>query len=186
MEPWFVELVGRMRLEKTTSTLINRVGDENLYVFDAAGIALRRIGTKHVANEAARAWPRVTLKQQYGLIDPLSGIHLDLTAERCRTFLKSAEEWELGEALCEGILGHFDREGIEDVRQFIRESERDLGQEQVSLRCGLVAMCLITGDRFPEFDAWHRQAREVNWGWPGGDEWPQIADNFREVAEDSG
>jgi len=54
----------------------------------------------------------------------------------------------------------------------------DLDPDQWDLRHRLVATATITGERFPEYDAWHRDAVSTNYGW-GHIGRTRMAENFR-------
>ena len=41
----------------------------------------------------------------------------------------------------------------------------DFDPDQGDLQCDLVAMCTISGTKFPEFDQWYEELVQSNWGW---------------------
>ncbi|MCE9591171.1 MAG: hypothetical protein K8S99_11680 [Planctomycetes bacterium] len=177
LEPWIVELAGRLRMEKAIPLLIKRMGEDNESVIDEVGPALARIGTDAVIQGVNRAWRDVDTGGRFSLCEPLEHIHGDLSVERCLTFLEEEDDLDVALSLGHAALSHLDPVAIEPVRELVQTDEDDADPEQRDLRHKLVAACVIMGRTFPEFDRWYRESVESNWGWMDHDPYP-LAKSF--------
>jgi len=88
--------------------------------------------------------------------DLLCKIHLDATVKWVQKLLPDETGLLVRTNLCEALLGHFSHDAIEPARELLLHNE--LTPDLRHLRSNLIAYCKMLGTRFPEFDAWQREA----------------------------
>ena len=147
-------------------------------VADQCGDALGRIGTDAVAQAIAADWDCGDYDFQNIMSSALEKIHTDFCARLCLEFLHTDRYSEVSLELGNAVLSHFPTEGILPVSQLVLGDDDDLIPDQHDLRYRLVATATILGAAFPEYEAWHDDAVNTNYGWHSYEPM-RIAENFR-------
>ena len=152
-----VELAGMWRLEQAVprlSELLNQSSDstDDEWLFEACYRAMNRIGTDAVVRQLATDYAQFKTEAHGAAAQILGGISSD---ESVRTALELfAKETDLHSRcwLLIGALGNFETTAIPVAREFILQNP--LSPEVLEVRRDLLIACKLTGDRFPEYDAW--------------------------------
>jgi hypothetical protein len=158
LQPLMATLAGKMRLHAAIPMLVSNLGHRNGFWADKCLDALIDIGSEEVVTLVSDLYPGAPDDFRLYASDLLCQIHLDLTVERVLELLPSETELLPQIMLCEALIDHFSYEGIEPVRQFVKQHE--LTPNVRNLRSKLIATCKIMDTRFPEFDLWQAEARE--------------------------
>ena len=85
-------------------------------------------------------------------VEVLENIHSDLAADTCLQLLKQEQDEEIRALLATALLHQFASEGVTEARKIL--VNEDFEYEGIDLKGDLIETCLITGERFPEFDEW--------------------------------
>jgi hypothetical protein len=93
-------------------------------------------------------------------------------------FLDEEEDMDTAFGLGHALLSLFAFDGIEPVRKLVLEVGDELSPDHFDLRHHLVAATTIMETTFPEYEEWHKEAVETNWGW-GDFEHARLADAFQ-------
>jgi hypothetical protein len=164
MEPAAVRLAGRARLESTIPLLVARLNADDDILPDASAKALIRIGTPAVLEAIAAKFPGNDDHIHLAAIEPLEGIHSDLTVEKCLQLLGTKVDLGTRQHLADALLGQFASEGVEIARQLLLGRKLDF--ESRGLRNRLLETCTLSGERFPEYDEWlaaEKAEKEEHW-----------------------
>ena len=173
-----VELAGEMRLKEAIPLIIDRLFERNEPVLDECGPVLTKIGGDEVVEAVSECWANGDEEIRFTCTEALEHIHTDLSAETCLELLKDEDEFEIRLHLGQAVLSHFVLGHIDVIREMVLGDDDDLDPDQWDLRHRLVATATITGERFPEYDAWHRDAVATNYGW-GHIGRTRMTENFR-------
>jgi hypothetical protein len=166
LEPWIVELAGRLRLVDATPLILQRIEADNDAVLDQISSALIRIGGDAVVSAVIGIWPLVCTESRYMLAEVLKHIHTDAAHEHLLDCLKRRDDFDLEIYIANCALGHFSRRAIEASRQLLLEfDEKEMSGEHWDLRYHLIAAATLMDERFPEYEAWHDEAVACNYGW---------------------
>ncbi len=188
LESIVVELAGAMRLEKAIPVLVERLHEDDIGVTDSCITALSQIGGDKVVRGIAEQWPGADEEFRGSATNVLEHIHTDLSVEKCLEFLAVEEDPDMRLSLGHALLSHFADEAIDPVRKLVVGEEDELLPDEWDLRYRLVAACTIMGRSFPDYDAWHKNAVDTNWGWrdyePGRIRDHFIVDDEEEYDED--
>ena len=174
-----VGIAGLMRLEAAIPHIIERAHLAEKNTADNCGQALGRIGTDEVIEAIANDWECGDFDFRMIMCEALKMIHSDLCVEACLGFLYDEKDAEIQVELGYALLSHFSFDAIEPVHQLVQGDLADLNPEEAGLRFLLVATAMIMDLGFPEFDAWHEQAIEADWG-AYGLEQSRISENISE------
>jgi hypothetical protein len=177
-DAWIVELAGEMRLKEAIPLIIDRLFERNEPVLDECGSVLAKIGGDEVVEGVSEIWSNADFEIRSTCTETLEHIHTDLSAETCLELLKDEDEFEIRLHLGQAVLSHFVLGHIDVIREMVLGDDDELEPDQWDLRHRLVATATITGERFPEYDAWHRDAVSTNYGW-GHIGRTRMAENFR-------
>jgi len=177
-DAWIVELAGEMRLKEAMPLIIDRLFERNEPVLDECGPVLTKIGGDEVVEAVSECWANGDEEIRFTCTEALEHIHTDLSAETCLELLKDEDEFEIRLHLGQAVLSHFVLGYVDVVREMVLGDDDELEPDQWDLRHRLVATATITGERFPEYDAWHRDAVSTNYGW-GHIGRTRMAENFR-------
>jgi hypothetical protein len=178
VDSWIVELAGEMRLKEATPLIIDRLFDQDESVLDECSFALTKIGGDEVVEAVSECWSNADFEIRSICTETLEHIPSDLSADACIQLLSEEEDSDIKLMLGHGVLGQFTLGHVDSVRELVLGDDDELEPDQWDLRHRLVATATITGERFPEYDAWHQEAVSTNYGW-GHIGRPRIADNFR-------
>jgi hypothetical protein len=181
-DPWLVELAGHMRIKEAIPQIIERISEGDEVVIDECGMTLARIGGDEVVRAIADEW--WDADREFRNVAPyaLEHIHSDVSAETCLEFLAAEDDCETALMLGNAVLGNFVAGHAEAVRQLVVGLDDELMPDQWDLRYRLVAVTTITGETFSEYDVWHDDAVDTNYGW-GDRERLRISENFKSDAE---
>lgn len=153
MEPLLARLAGRARLETTIPQLIAKLLEDGGDILNQeCAEALTRIGTPAVLEAVAEAFPTAERHFRIYANGPLEHIHSDLAVATCVRLLAQEKVHDIRRDLAHALLCHFAPEGIEAARQLLLGRKLDF--EDGGLRICLLETCTLTGERFPEYDAW--------------------------------
>ena len=117
------------------------------------------------------------------LIGQLHRSDLDLasidedSAKTCLEYLYDEQDGDVQLELGHALLAHFEFDGVELVQQLVEGDEEDLLPDERDLRSQLVAAATIMEATFPEYDQWHDDALQTNYGWFEYEQ-KRIAENF--------
>src|SRR5262249_11635973 len=156
LQPLLANLAGAMRFPAVIRPLVGNLGHPYSFLSDQCMFALARIGSDDVVAAVCDPFPRASRDFRLWASDLLCKIHLDVTVQRVLALLPGETDLAVRLNLCEALLDHFSFEGVEPARQLIKWQE--LTPDLRRLRSSLIAVCKITGSRFPEFDVWQEQA----------------------------
>jgi hypothetical protein len=156
LQPLLAKLAGEMRLHEAIPPLVGNLGHPYSFLADQSMFALAKIGSDDVVAAVCGKFPHAARDFRLWASDLLCKIHLDTTVQRALELLPGETDPAVRLNLCEALLDHFSFEGIEPARRLIKEHE--LTPDLRRLRSSLVAVCKITGSRFPEFGVWQEQA----------------------------
>ncbi len=156
LQPLLANLAGMLRLHEAIPPLVANLGHPYSFLADQSMFALAKIGSDEVVAAVCDQFPRGSRDFRLWASDLLCKIHLDSTIQRVLQLLTGETDLEVRLNLCEALLDHFSIEGVEPARRLIKDHE--LSSELRHLRSSLVAVCKITGWRFPEYDVWQEQA----------------------------
>lgn len=161
LQPVWVELAGRMGIERAIPLLIECIDSGDEWTEDEIGPALGRIGTRKALLAVAHAWwDTGNPSSRIGLTEPLERIKSDLALERSLAFLEREEDLDVAVSLAGAALSHFDERAIEPCRRLVLGDEDELDPEELGVRDELVAAATVMGETFPEYDAWCEASRE--------------------------
>jgi hypothetical protein len=158
LQPLMANLAGVMRLHEAIPPLVANLGHPYSFLADQCMFALAKIASDDVVAAVCDQFPRSSKDFRLWASDLLCKIHLDTTVQRVLGLLQGETDLAVRLNLCKALLAHFSFEGVEPARHFIKDHERTTDVRP--LRSSLVAVCKITGWRFPEFDVWQEQARK--------------------------
>jgi len=196
LETFVVEIAGAMRLAEAVPVLVERLHEDDIGVTDSCITALSQIGGDEVVRVIADQWPGADEEFRGSATNVLEHIHTDLSVEKCLEFLAVEEDPDMRLSLGHALLSHFADEAIDPVWKLVvieeeeeeEAEEEELGPDEWDLRHRVVAACTIMGQSFPDYDAWHKNAVDTNWGWrdyePGRIRDHFIADDEEEDDED--
>lgn len=155
MEPLAVRLAGRAQLESTVPLIVAKLHEEADILNGECSTALARIGTAAVVRAVAEAFPAAESRFRRYAATALERIHSDLAVETCVQLLAQEQDRDTRIRLIEALLFQFTDEGIEAARQRLMQSmSREFDFDDVGLRELLLETCAVTGQRFPEYEAW--------------------------------
>jgi hypothetical protein len=183
LECSIAELAGKMRLEEAVPILVERLLENDDFYSDSCAMALKNIGTDAVVATIADRWGEGDSEFRTLAAEVMGDIPGDLGAQKCAEFLRVEQDKEVKFFLASALLRQFELEAIEPVRQMVLGDEEDLDPDERDLKGDLVAVCAISGTRFPEFDQWYEESVQSNWGW-GQYEQVRIRENFDDDEED--
>ena len=164
LEPYLIELAGRMRLQRAVPYLLVRLGHGPDAATERVGEALTRIGTPRVIEAVGQIWPDVGPLTRLPLCQPLAHIHTDTAVEYCIDFLRREDDPDVQMKLAHAALSHFDDRAIEPVRQMLLDEQAPLSSKEKQLRWHLVTVATVCGVGLPEYDRWHEEAAHNNYG----------------------
>jgi hypothetical protein len=171
LEPPLAELAGRMRLEEAVPILLERLHEDDFDLSDSCQTALEWIGGDVVVRAIAGQWQEAGEEFRMLGAETLEKIHTEVCAEKCLEFFRAEESPEVRDYLAHALLGNFVAAAVEPIRQMVGGAE-GFDVEIMDLRHCLVAACTVMEVSFPEYERWHQEAREQQWGW-GDDEEPE-------------
>jgi hypothetical protein len=177
-DAWIVELAGEMRLKEAIPLIIDRLFERNEPVLDECSFALTKIGGDDVVEAISEIWSTADFEIRSVCTETLEHIPSELSADACIQFLLEEEDSDIKLMLGHGVLGQFTLRQVDSVRELVLGEDDSLEPDQWDLRHRLVATATITGERFPEYDAWHLDAIETSYGWSDVDR-TRMADNFQ-------
>jgi hypothetical protein len=165
LEPLAVRLAGQARLDSTIPLIVAKLLEDSGDLLNGeCAEALTRIGGPAVLDAVTLAWRQAPRHFRLYAAVPLEHIHSDLAIEKCVLLLAQEKEHRIRRGLVAALLRQFAHEGIEAARQLLLGRELDF--EDKGLRTELLENCILTGDRFPEYDEWLAAAnadREEHW-----------------------
>jgi hypothetical protein len=176
-DSYIVQLAGLMRLDAAISYLIERSHLAEDDVADECGDALGRIGTDAVVVAIDSDWDCGDSNFRNIMCSALEKIHTDLSANTCLEYLCDEQDGDVQLELGHALLAHFEFEGVELIQQLVEGDEEDLHPDERGLRSQLVAAATIMEATFPEYDQWHDDALQTNYGWFEYER-KRIAENF--------
>jgi preprotein translocase subunit SecA len=88
----------------------------------------------------------------------LEKIHSDATVRKCLDLLPQDKDIDIRTKLASALLGQFADEGIEPVRQMVRQRAYDSMTSDLMEK--LVTVSTIMGVTFPEYPIWKREVEE--------------------------
>lgn len=147
-----VRLAGELRLESAVPGLVQMLHDEADWIEDEACEALIKIGTFLVVAELASQFPVSEREFRHAVSCTLEHIHSDLSVKACLDLFSGEEDHGIRCSLLQSALMNFATEAIEPARQYILANAKE--PELLEVRDSLLTICKLTGERFPEFDAW--------------------------------
>jgi hypothetical protein len=153
LEPLVVRLAGQARLDTTVPLLVAKLLEDGGDILNQeCAEALTRIGTPTVLEAVAEAFPKAEEHFRIYASGPLENIHSDLAVKKCVQLLAQEKDQGARRELAHALLGHFAPEGVEAAGLLL--GGRELDFEDKGLRNYLLETCTLTGERFPEYDAW--------------------------------
>jgi len=183
LEPEIVKLSGLIGCESGIPLLVERLGHEDSSLSDAAATALMALGSDAVVTAIADEWWDADEDFRGAAAEVLEKIHTDDCIEKCLEFLRDEDDLDTALTVGHAALSHFASEAIRSVRDLIIGGDgEELSPDEFDLHYFLTATATIMGIKFPEYDAWYRDALDNNWGW-GTYERGRMADNFRPQPE---
>jgi hypothetical protein len=166
MEPLAVQLAGKAHLESTIPLIIGKLGEDGGDILnEECAQALTRIGTPAVLGAIAEAFPDAERHFRVFATQPLENIHSDLAVEIGLRLLGQEQDEMVRGDLAHVLLSQFATEAIEATRQLLL-GRPELDFEGRGLRDYLLETCILTGERFPEFDEWSAASqaeKEAHW-----------------------
>jgi hypothetical protein len=162
LEPFIVELAGRMRLEQAAPIIAERLHEDNWFLAYSRVEALTWIGGDVALSAIADHWPGGNAHFRRSAADVLEHIHSDLSLQKCAEFFAKEEDADVKECLANALINQFSQEAIEPVRQMVLCDA--LNPELRELRRRLVATAAIMGASFPEYEQWYDECVANHWG----------------------
>ncbi|MEQ8667774.1 MAG: hypothetical protein RIC12_01295 [Pirellulales bacterium] len=181
LEPFMVQLAGKMRLDAAVPVLIEKLLGSDLDVSDDCVTALGTIGTDEVVGALRSVYWDADPEDRIGIIEPMESVHTELAVDTLLELFHGENNLEPAIYLGTVLLGKFDGRAIEPVRELIlsNKDDEEHDPELEDLRIELIVSCMLMDRYFPEFDAWKDRAEACNWGWHDYVE-SRIAKNFSE------
>ena len=167
-----------MRIKEAVPLIIDRLFDQDESVLDECSFALAKIGGDAVVEAISEIWSNADEEIRSICTETLEHIPSDLSAAACIQFLSEEEDSDIKLMLGHAVLGHFTLGHVDSIRELVLGDDDELEPDQWDLRHRLVATTTITGERFPEYEAWHQEAVATNYGW-GHIGRTRMAENFR-------
>jgi len=153
LQPLVIRLAGLARLDSTIPLIISSLlADNGDLSNEECAEALTRIGTSAVVAAIAATYPTAPHHFRIYAMGALEYIHSDLAVDTCIQFVSHEKDRDLRFGLVQSLLTQFASAGIDAARQELMG--RELGFEGEALRSSLLETCVITGERFPEYDQW--------------------------------
>jgi hypothetical protein len=185
LEPYVVELAGRMRLEAAVPILVERMLEDDFDLGDRCAMALPWIGGDLVVQTLAEHWSEAEGDYRRGAAEAMENVHTDSSVQKCLEFFAVEEDQDNRDSLAYALLGNFAEESVEPIRQMIEEDEEDFDPELADLKYRLTAVATIMGVSFPGYEEWYKEAVEENWGWGEGVfDRHRIRENFRDDVDE--
>ena len=158
LEPLIVRLAGKTRLTSAIPLIVDKlVQDCGNIVNDECAQALALIGNAEVLQAIAAAFPQMSVNGRSHACEALERIHSPLSIQTCLHLLQQEQELQIQMSLAYALLCHFAPEGIETARGLLLGQKIDF--TTIDLRDLLLDTCELTGERFPEYDAWQSERR---------------------------
>jgi hypothetical protein len=158
LQPLLAKLAGDMRSQAAVVPLVGNPGHPYSFLSDQCVFALAKIGSAEVVGAVCDRFRCASRDFRSYAGDLLCKIHLDVCVHKVLELLSGESDFMIRWLLCQALLDHFSSEGIETARELIRSHE--LTPDLRRFRVTLIATCKIMGARFPEFDAWHEDAKK--------------------------
>jgi hypothetical protein len=125
------------------------------WIYEQCERAFTKIGSEAVIANFANEYATSEEFERMSIACTLEGIHSDQSVQACLDFLKLEKDDVIRGILLEAVLFNFATEGIDLARQFILETPPN--PDVLEVRSTLLTSCTLTGERFPEFDAWLKE-----------------------------
>jgi hypothetical protein len=150
-----VRLAGELRLAAAPAALLEKLRRDSERLAEECARSLIKIGGDQVlaAVRSSFAEGDASFRMYASVI--LEGLRASGTLAACRDLLSAETDPEIRLFLAQAMLGQFDGEATEAVRDVILESSPS--RELVELRKGLVVLCTLTGATFTELPTWRDQ-----------------------------
>jgi len=165
LEPLAVRLAGQAHLDTTVPLLIAKLLEDGGDILNQeCAEALTRIGTPAVLEAVAEAFPTAEQHFRIYVSGLLENIHSDLAVEKCVQLLAQAKDHGTRRDLAHALLCQFAAGGVEAAPRLLLGRELDF--EDRGLRNYLLETCILTGQRFPEYDEWlatEKKEKEEHW-----------------------
>ena len=152
-----VQLVGRRRIREAIPSLMRRLHSDDDWLQDAASDALARIGGLEVIRAIEADWPGSDTEFRVMARFVLRCIPLPEAEAALLRFLNSEKDIEIRSALCADLCAIFSEQGIEVVRQQIKEG---YSENCDPLEDDLLPVLDALGIDLPEAEAWRAGAEE--------------------------
>ena len=175
LQPQMVEIAGLLRLEEAVPWILGRLedaaaqenddDDENMVdLREEITRALIRIGGERVVEAVSGLWDQADVYDRDVIGEVLGHIPTDSALQHLLGALPDEKDFLVRMLIGASALNHFSAEAIEPVRQRVLGEAESLDGEELGLRYQLVAAATMMGVKFPEYDAWHREALACNYG----------------------
>jgi len=151
-----VQLAGWARLESAIPHLVTKLYRNDEFLNEDCSQALTQIGTDAVVEALAVAYPHGEFMFRICAIDAIGDIHTDLSVKQRVQWLVGEEDPELVDSLLYSLVDSFASEAIDAVRQQKEHHPAEYQDHGIISR--LMQNCLLSGDRFPEYEAWLEQS----------------------------
>jgi hypothetical protein len=143
--------------------------------------AFTKIGSEAVIAQFVSDYATSEWFERMSIACTLEDIHSDQSVQACLDFLKFEEDQVVRGLLFQSVLFNFSTEGIEPARQFILKTPLD--PDVLEVRSTLLTACKLTGERFPEFEAWREDSKndqEFRRKWRSEHPLPDDEDDFED------
>ena len=158
LEPLIVQLAGKARLTSAIPLIVGKlVQDCGDIVNDECAKALALIGNAEVLQAIDAAFPQMSVSCRSHACEALERIHSPLSIQTSLHLLREEQELRIQMSLAYALLCHFAPEGLETARGLLLGQKFDF--RTIDLRDLLLDTCELTGERFPEYDAWQCERR---------------------------
>lgn len=158
LEPWAARLAGEAHLSAAIPLLIEKLREDADYLNGQCQYGLRRMGTDEVVEAIAAAYPNEEWHVRLYLAGTLEVIHTDRCVTVLQELLAHETDTDLKYHLTGDLIQQITPEAIEPTRRLLAEEPPEV--PMFDLQEDLVNMCLILGERFPEFEQWHQEVQE--------------------------
>jgi hypothetical protein len=158
LEIFLVMLAGEMRLERAIPLVVKKLHECGDVLSEQCVDALGKIGTDAAAEAVTEGWLEAVWDYRLYATSALEKIHSDTTVRKCLELLPQDKDLDIRTKLADALLGQFDDEGIEPVRDMMQRRAYDPTNSDLMRK--LVAVSTVLGMTFPEYPIWKREAEE--------------------------
>lgn len=157
IELFAVRIAGELKLHTAVAQIIRLLETDDDWIPEEGHWALVKIGGDGVVEQLAEAYAAGSSDIRLSAASVLENLHTDLCVQTCLRLFETEEDEYLRGHLLQSVLMNFSTDGIEPARQYLLDISLD--PDVLEVRHALLVACKVTGETFPEFEAWTEESK---------------------------